>query len=742
MVGFLWIVLLSIDLGSLGILANENQFYYQDLPIPDSAYRYKNKQKRESSIFYKVEAVIMIDFSLYLRLRNIFNEYIPLYDIGEAINNLYWPLINEVNDRFSQLGDSEFMIRIALTTIYYANSLEISQWRSTIQHTSEISATKALDELNSFLQTGSVTVTKNTTVIALTALKLLDNSNRAVQGISQYGSICNGTNIIILQETFDCILATVVTHYIARSMGALEDGKENNCSADDHFIMSTPNMAITGETKSNPWRFSECSKGEIKTFISSLSNVCFTRLTSATNVYKDTPGTSFTVDQQCKIIKGTPSYMCRVPLGGKYEDMCTGMYCYNATSKMCELVVPREDTLCGDGKWCIHGVCSLSYVAPSAIAECVHGDQPVLEFSTTDCNSYISIAPSECYKENVSLACCNTCSTYASGTEGCLYGNRIATCSIRQRDCYNVSINRDCCKTCSFYETTFTDCKYGDRVAWCSSISAWDCYDENINRNCCSTCKTFINSSQANCEYGDRVAWCKSITSRDCYDATTNRECCRSCDLYNTYTPNCEYGNRIPVCSLSAGDCYDSRINTACCKTCQDYHTLAQRWVAPVVGTIVGVIIVAVGVTSVLCFLRRRQRLKKTQQLQQQQQLKDVTSNRPYVISTCDYQRNRPPMNPPRDSQESEVSLDGDAEETYTYIHPNDKKDASGTVANTSVKYCIGHSTNRNANEYVEPVRLKQYSTSYGYEVTESSGTETDDGYLHIGSVVDATYLN
>ncbi|KAL3872416.1 hypothetical protein ACJMK2_040343, partial [Sinanodonta woodiana] len=703
--------------------------------------------------------------------------------------------------------------------------------------------------------------------------------------ISQYGSICNGTNIVILQETFDFILATVATHYIARSMGALEDGKENNCSADDHFIMSTPNMAITGETKSNPWKFSECSKREIKTFISSLSNVCFNRLTSVSNVPLDTAGTSFTVDQQCKIIKGTPSYMCRVILGGKYEEMCTGMHCYNATSKMCELVVPTEGTLCGDGKWCINGMCSSSFLAPSATAECVHGDQPVLEFSTTDCNSYISIAPSECYKGNVNLACCKTCSTYASGTEDCLYGNKIATCSIIQRDCYNASINRDCCQACSYYKTIFTDCPYGDRIGscysisprdcyndtintnccdrcrtyntiygdceygdkatWCASISGWDCYDENINRNCCSTCKSFTSYYPANCEYGDKIAWCKSITSRDCYDATTNSQCCKSCSLYNTYTPNCEYGNRIPDCSLSVGDCYDSRINTACCMTCKNYRTFVLNceygnriascdsvlgldcynasinrnccqtclsfktaypdclygdyvsgcrtsecstysadklkqccgtcrsilprtspaaiiatvtstdkqpnnqatgshdtvtaatlsknasndgWVAPIVGTIIGLVIVAVGVTSVLCFLRRRQRLKKTKQVQQQQQLKDVTSKIPNMTPSYNSQSNRPPMAPPRDSQESGVSLYGDVEETYTYIYPVDTEDSSGTAANTSVKYGIGYSTNRNDNVYIEPVSPKQCSTSLGSDVTGSSGTGT--GYI------------
>ncbi|KAK3594602.1 hypothetical protein CHS0354_000395 [Potamilus streckersoni] len=850
MLWFIWIVLLTYGLGSLGTLGNGNQFYYQELPIPGPAHRYKNKQKRESSSFYKVDALIIVDFSLNLRLRNIFSEYfLNVYDSNAIIRNTYMFLIERVNGRFSLLDDSKFMIRIAVTDIYIADSLANTPWSSTIQYTSEIGATKALEELNSWLRASSqVTVPKNITVIALTAMKLLDNSNRAVQGISQNGSICSGSNVIILQETFDFILVTVATHYIARSMGAHEDGKENNCSADNHFIMSTPNMAITGETKSNPWRFSECSTREIKNFISSLSNACFARLTNVTGVQINFSGTSLTVDQQCKIIKGTSSYMCRIPLGGKYEEMCTGMYCYNATNNMCDLVVPREGTLCGNGKWCINGVCVSSFTAPSANANCAYGDQPVIEFSTAGCSSYISSASSECYNVNVSLACCYTCLTQVSVTKDCPYGNRISSCTIRHRDCYNASINSDCCKTCYYYETAFPDCLYGDRigscgsipamdcynatinvnccdtcrsrytfyedceygdkVAWCASISGRDCYNESTSKNCCGTCNKLINYFPEDCAYGDRVDWCNSISSRDCYNATTNRACCKSCSSYSTFIPDCEYGNRIAFCDSVLGmDCYNDAINRNCCQTCLSFRTFYfnclygdyvsgcrlsecssysmdklkkccgtcgtnfQRtspaaiiatvpttnkfldshetataatsndgWVGPVVGTIVGVVIAVVSIISVLYYLRRRQRLKKTQQVHQQQQLKEMTRNGLPMTPIRDFQSDKPPIPPPRDSQGSWVSHEGDAEETYAYIYPNDIENASGTATNTSVEYDTGYSTNGNANEYLEPVGSKQYSAYFGYvEVIGTGGAGKDEGYLNLRTEVDAT---
>ncbi|KAK3590533.1 hypothetical protein CHS0354_010637, partial [Potamilus streckersoni] len=43
--------------------------------------------------------------------------------------------------------------------------------------------------------------------------------------------------------------------------------KENNCSAHDQFIMSTPSGARTGQTKNNPWIFSECTGREIREYL-------------------------------------------------------------------------------------------------------------------------------------------------------------------------------------------------------------------------------------------------------------------------------------------------------------------------------------------------------------------------------------------------------------------------------------------------------------------------------------------
>ncbi|KAL3872417.1 hypothetical protein ACJMK2_040344, partial [Sinanodonta woodiana] len=95
---------------------------HTEVSVPDSAYPYKNKQKRESSRFYEVEAVIILDYSLCLRLKTIISEYLPyLYDINAAIKNFYMVLIDRVNQRFSQLDDSAFKIRINVTNIYYAN---------------------------------------------------------------------------------------------------------------------------------------------------------------------------------------------------------------------------------------------------------------------------------------------------------------------------------------------------------------------------------------------------------------------------------------------------------------------------------------------------------------------------------------------------------------------------------------------------------------------------------------------
>ncbi|KAK3594606.1 hypothetical protein CHS0354_000399 [Potamilus streckersoni] len=668
----------------------------------DTAFGYKHRRKRDSSNLYRVDSLLIVDFSLFERWRDIIINYISSSSVGndvvlELIRNFYTFLIDRVNRRFSQLDDSDMLLRISVKDIYIAYSIERCPWNTTTMFTSSsstpsISARTAHEELFSWLKEGnSVSIRDYSLVLGLTAMTLLDDKNQTLQGFSQLGTVCQEPNIVIVQDTFDFIIGTVASHHIAHSLGANEDGKENNCSAHDQFIMSTPSEARTGQTKNNPWIFSECTGREIREYLFALPNICLPKLANSTVIpaYTGTlPGSRLTADRQCQIIQGKKSYMCRVPLGGRYEEICTGMYCFIPVTGSCQLVVPQEGTSCANGKWCINGACVSSSRAPLASDRCVHGDQPVVDFSPAGCPPSIAISNAECYHRAVSLACCQSCLAVSSNTEGCEYGDRENCSIIEARSCYSDQVFRKCCETCPSYGTGIKDCLYGNRIASCALISARDCYVKNDNMECCQTCLSY-KRDDPQCPYGDAVSGCH-VNECSSYTEDQLVQCCDTCDVRKTtqtqtYTRSSVSRDYVTITNATS---------TA---------TSKEDWVGPVAGASAGLLSIAIIVAACTVYYRHcRKRccnvpLEETKAYDHQKLDPNVTE--------------RPPIPPPRDVQGLDLSSKGDIEDTYEYIHTNDIEDipeiASSTGGSDSSGGYMEYSTKGNAHEYLDLVRTE-----------------------------------
>ncbi|KAL3872422.1 hypothetical protein ACJMK2_040349 [Sinanodonta woodiana] len=560
----------------------------------DSSLGNNYRRKRDSNNLYRIDTLMVVDFSLFDRWKEVITKYyIPNTSVGndvvlELIRSVYMLLIDRVNRRFSQLDDSDMLLRIHVKDIYIVNLEEVCPWNTTTVLSSSssrlaISARTAQEELFNWLKAGDhVSIRDYNLIFGLTAMTILDDRNQSLQGY----------------------------------LGANEDGKDNNCSAHDQYIMSIPSVARTGQTKNYPWLFSGCTKTEIRQYFLDLPKICLPKLANSTviPVYTGTlPGSRLTADQQCKIIQGEASYMCR---------------------------------------WCINGACVASPRAPLAPDRCVHGDQPVVDFSPEGCHPYITNSKGECYNRTVSLACCQSCSAVSSNTEGCEYGDKENCSSIVARNCYTDSVFRKCCKTCPSYGTGIKECPYGDAVSGCDQ-SECSSYSESRLTQCCYTCDGRRTTT------GVQTSMQSSVSN---YNITTSTNA--------TYT--------------AASNKDDS-----------------QNWIVPVVVASAGILCIGIIVVSCAIYYKRGRRRCCTihsmdAQSYDQQKLDRRVSE-------------RPPLPTPRDVQGLDLFTEGDGDETYEYIHANDIEDlpdiASSTGGSDSSGGYMEYITKGNAHEYLDLVR-------------------------------------
>ncbi|WAR02109.1 hypothetical protein MAR_008667 [Mya arenaria] len=283
------------------------------------------------------------------------------------------------------------------------------------------------------------------------------------------------------------------------------------------------------------------------------------------------PGQAYDPDQQCRLIWGDGSYLCRGAEFGNASTLCQAIYCRDPSSPTdCVLHTAARGTSCGHKRWCVHGECEFSNEAPEFRDSCVLGDQPGPAFNSMTCAELADQWPAYCYQDKVRARCCRSCSAVATPITNCAYGDRIQGCRpwhCTQTTGASSSILTDCCHTCQtgkhLNPTHFTPTE--EKVAKDSTTTT---PIVSQNRSCDDV---HVVSSGMSCPwYIDRHG------SHVCYTPVVATNGCKSCTDIRVDFEGCAYGDKVPsLCVLVANLTNHQCVQRSghCCQTCRTITT-------------------------------------------------------------------------------------------------------------------------------------------------------------------------
>ncbi|XP_013416242.1 A disintegrin and metalloproteinase with thrombospondin motifs 16-like [Lingula anatina] len=184
-----------------------------------------------------------------------------------------------------------------------------------------------------------------------------------VAGAAYVGGICSKSQACSIVEShggFGSFIAA--THELGHNLGAHHDGASSEMYNNAACAGDAGNVMAAESGSSNPksgYYFSSCSVQEFKKGLQQACCLANKGQYEDPEQYaahtKHLPGQLYNADEQCQMLYGSDSRMCR-PLGD--SEYCKYLLCSTVGNACIHKYKPPADgTECDENKWCIEGAC-------------------------------------------------------------------------------------------------------------------------------------------------------------------------------------------------------------------------------------------------------------------------------------------------------------------------------------------------------------------------------------------------
>ncbi|CAG5116375.1 unnamed protein product, partial [Candidula unifasciata] len=297
--------------------------------LPPRASSSRRRRQSQVGENYFIDVVAIADYATYRRFAT---SSMTRTDTLQAMREYYAFIFTGVDLRYQRITSTNYAIHVRLIKVIITETAAASTFTERFRVISkpwdEVDAQRVLSAFSDFAAgVGSDMLNPSDHAMLFTGYDLTSTlaqsvNTNATTGLAFTSTLCrtDGKSISVIEDLGGFQAVDTAAHELGHSLSARHDGDGNSCHSSDRYIMASGSSQVTSSNRFNPWLFSRCSIASFTNFLGSTlrtmrGQTCLLSSlpidAGVPDVSSRLPGQEFPPDDQCRMIYGSASRMCR-----------------------------------------------------------------------------------------------------------------------------------------------------------------------------------------------------------------------------------------------------------------------------------------------------------------------------------------------------------------------------------------------------------------------------------------------